>query len=159
MIRIAPLHEIHYPELWRILRNYPEYFDDNLKCETRTLKGFALYMRGKPGLVGINGNEVIGCSYLSEIYNDFGEINIFVKRRSVRNDELLAIVKDNIKYFFNEFNLKMIYALTRIDNKSCMRMMKYVGMKPMNVMKDYEIVDGKKKDCLMSVILREEVLK
>ena len=155
--RISPLKDEHLPQLWGIIQGY-DYFDDIVKMDT--LEDFKMWMKKNvvEGLVGIKGDEIIGCGYLSNIHKGLGEINIFVKRRSIKQNKLVSVIKDYLMYFFIGCNLRMIYGIVRKDNKACLRLMQKVGFKTTTVMEKHERIKNVWKDCIMAVILREEVL-
>ncbi len=155
-IKLISLKDEHLLYLWEILQTYENYFDDRVKIDT--LKDFRKWIKENviECLVGIKGEEIIGCGYLSDIDNNNGEINIFAKRRSINREDFLNVIHNGIRYFFIKFSLKMIYAVTRVDNKACLRLMKSIGMKPSNIFKRYETVKGKKIECIMHTILRRD---
>lgn len=155
-LTIEKLNDTHLSDLWYILKEHDDYFSDRLKKEVGSLNTFKNYFAEMKGLVGKIGDDLIICAYISYIHDGFGEINIFTKRKSITHDELIQVIKDNIGYFFEEFKLKMIYAITRLDNKACIRLMRDVGLKATTFLKDYEIVNGNGVDCVMSVMLKGE---
>lgn len=157
-VRLIPLKDEHLSYLWKILQTYENYFDDRVKMET--LQDFHKWIKENviEYLVGIQDEEIIGCGYLTDISNNNGEINIFVKRRSIKRNDFLDVINSGMRYFFIKYSLKMIYAITRVDNKACLNLMKLINMKPSDILKNHETVKGKKIDCIMYTILRRKIL-
>jgi hypothetical protein len=153
-IKLIPLTESHKKGLWDILSTIPGYFDDKVK--NRTMDEF--FMTVIDALVGMKGKEIVGCAYLSDICNALGEINIFTKRHSVTPDELLRLIKFNIRYFFDKHGLKMLYAVTQCENKACIHLLKKAGFHWSKTLTNYETIRGKKVSGEMYIILREEVI-
>jgi RimJ/RimL family protein N-acetyltransferase len=158
-IRITDMHESHIPELWNILNGYAEYFDDSISIASEM--DFRNYVKKNiiSALVAIKDeNEIIGCAYISNIDNGLGEVNIFTKRRSLEPRQLLQLIKENMRYFIDKYNLSMLYAITRTENKSCVQLLKNIGFKYAADLPEHRIVGNKKINCVMYCILKEEIL-
>jgi RimJ/RimL family protein N-acetyltransferase len=153
-IRLHTLNNNHRKPLWEIVKDIPDYFDD--RATNKTMDEF--FISVIDGLIGMKGDEVVGCAYLSDIYNGLGEINIFTKRHTVNHTELLKIIKNNLHYFFDKHNLKMLYAITHCENKACKRLLKSSGFHYADSYSGQEMIRGKKINGEMYVILREEVI-
>jgi hypothetical protein len=154
-IRLDVIKSEHKKYLWDILKETIDYFDD--RVQGRTMDEFFLTIID--GLVGIKStDEVVGCAYLSDICNGLAEINIFTKRHSIEPNELLRLIKYNMRYFFDRHNLLMLYAVTQPDNRACIKLLQRSGFHWSMTLKDHEVIRGNKVDGEMYVILREEVV-
>ena len=157
MITIQPLKNKHIPELWEIIQSYPDYFNDSVKMET--IADFKDWLKRDviDCLVGIKDNEVIGCGYINSMHNNLAEINIFVKRKSIVLKGIIPVLGLCLHDLVTKHSLKMIYAVVRVDNRASIRLMKAVGFKIVDTLKNYEQVKGKDYDCLLGIIMAEGV--
>lgn len=156
-IEVVPTKSSHLLELWSIFQSYPDYFDDT--CKINTFKEFKKQYKQNviSSLTGIKDGEVIGCAYIDNIHKSLGNINIIIKRKTINPVLTVALLKNFIPYLFKKHNLKMLYAITRVNNLACLRLLKNTGFKITETLKDHEILNGIKIDCVIASILREQV--
>jgi len=156
-MNIERLNETHIPELYQIITSYNSYFDDKVKMDSPETLSNWMKDNVIEGFVGTDNGEVIGCGYLNDIHKNFGEVSIFVKRRSIPHNSLVGILRRHLKYYFDKYNLKMIYAVVAEDNKACMRLLKELKFTPNIWLTKFETINGKPVDCIMYCILKEEL--
>lgn len=157
-IEIILTEDNHIPDFWRILQSYPNFFCDDvgIKSESDFIKWFK--ENSIDSLTAIKDGEVIGCGYLNDIHDSFASIGIFVKKRSIKPSETASMMRKAMPYFFWKHELSMIYGVTRIDNRACIKLLQVVGLKITGTLKNHKKVKGVLTDYVMSSILREQVI-
>lgn len=161
-IEIVPTEGNHIPDFWKILQSYPDFFCDDagVKTEDDFVKWFKEH--SIDSLTAIKDNQIIGAGYLDDIYffatDPLASINIFIKKRSISPKDTAPMMKVALPYFFQKHNLKMIYGITRINNRACLNLLKMIGLKITGTLKKHKKVKGVLTDYVMSSILREQVI-
>ena len=157
-IEIIPTESKHIPHFWKILQEYPNYFSDEVNIQNE--EDFYIWFdeNVKDSLTAIKDNNIIGCSYLNDIHDSFGSLNVFVKKRSVRPWITALVAKKIVKYFIKKHGLKMAYGVVRKDNRACIRLFQAIGMKITGTLKNHKKVNGVLTDYIMSSILKEQVI-
>lgn len=152
MIKVLALQDSHIVELWKMIKD-TDYFVDDSGVET--IDDFKNYLsKMTEPRVGMKDDEVVGCAYLERLYNGLGCISIFTKRRILKPIELVEILSTGMKYYFNKYNLKMLYAVIRSNNKACLRLVQKVGFIISDRLKDHETVKGIKYDNILVTLMR-----
>ena len=155
-ITILEMEKCHLLKLWEILQTYPNYFDDTMGI--KTFSDFHKWYKEKvvDGLVGINKetDEIIGCTYIDEIDNNNGRVNVFMKHKVIPFIEMIELFKKYLNFFIDKHKLKMLYGVIRVENKACLLLLKCLNFKIIpEVLVAYEYVNNKPINCLISTYI------
>lgn len=156
--RCAKIGQMDIPELWQIVKEYPDYFDDGMKI--KNLNNFRQWVNDKviEGVVVWSDGRIAGFGYIDDIYNSFGRVGIFTKRKSLSNNNTVELSKSIIPYLFEAHNLKMLYGIVRVKNLACIKYLKRIGFKVTGVLKNHVKFNNIETDCVIASMLRESVL-
>lgn len=157
MINIKQLENEHIEALWEIIKEYPDYFNDSV-C-MNTVEDFKEWLKRDviDCYVGIRNNEVIGCGYINSLHDGLAEINIFAKKHIIWVNSIIEALKGCLIAIASKHSLKMIYAIVRTDNKASIRLMRAVGFKFVDELKGYEKINGRVYDCIMGIVMKEDL--
>lgn len=141
-------------ELWEILKSYPNYFDDTLHIET--FYDFEKWWKEEiiDYVIGID-EAVFGFGYLTSLENGNGCINLVMKRKAIPFPVAIELYKKYMNYFIDKYNLKMLYAIVRVNNLACLQLLKILGFKITTTLEKHEVVNGKLIDCFIATYIRE----
>ncbi|KKN04243.1 hypothetical protein LCGC14_1099340 [marine sediment metagenome] len=156
-IALIPTIPDHLPFLWEILQGYPNYFADDMKI--KTWEDFIdLSQNVKDSLTVTRDGITVGCIYLDNAFDDFAEINILIKRRTVMPTLTPTLSRKTLKYFFIKHNLKMIIGVIRENNHAAINLMNIAGGIVTDYLPKCEKVGGLWYNCVYTSILREAVI-
>ncbi len=149
-IRVTETTAEDLTALWNIVSQYPSYFDDtaDIKTEKEFKRWFTRNVR--LSLTGRKDKQIIGCGYIDMLVNSVGRINIFLKKKSMSPSLSLSVTENSLEYFFKQKDIGMLYAIVRRNNRACLALIKKLGFKISEVLKDFETIDGLKVDCLLA---------
>jgi len=154
-MEVIPLEHSHILALWEILKEYPDFFADDIKLDNS--ENLWNYLNNKDTLVGIKDGKVIGCAYLEDLHDGFACVALFTKRHSVKPQEMIKTLKENLSYYFEKHNLKMLYAVTRVTNRAVIRLFKTLGFKGFSLLPKFKEVNGKPVDYILAGIIKEDL--
>ena len=151
---IVEFHEVHMQGVWDIIKNYPSFFSDEVAI--KTFNDFKEWFRqeNKGAIISLDGVELTGCSYLDSLHDGLGSINIIFKRHYPL-EKKLELARQGIIFFFDKYNLKMLYGVTRVTNLPCIKFMKKLGFVFTEVLKEHKTVKGKPTDYVLGGLLKE----
>lgn len=148
----------HLPELWKILADYPEYFDDTMNIKSLDDLNTWFAANVIEGIVAIDkNNSLAGCGYLDLIHNRLGRLNIIFKKKVIPMKLILNILVDKLNYFVDKYNLDMIYGVTRTDNRACLMVLSYLGFLKSDYLPDHELINGVYKDCWLMTFMKHKL--
>lgn len=158
-IKVVSLQDNHIPALWNILQEYPDYFADDLNITD--LESFGKYITEKAidPLVGIRDDEILGCGYLEDLHDRMGCVALFTKRRAVKPFDTIRILKDMMPIYFARHNLKILYAVTRVTNRACIRLMRNLSFLGFETVRGFKKVRGEIVDYVIASIVRDKAEK
>ena len=156
-ITVNKLTEDRFFEVYELFQSYPDFFADNFKLDNFCQLHYYLVNKVTDVLIGVKNDKVIGCAYLRNLENGLGEVAIITRRKALHPDETVNTLQNCLHYYFDNNNLNFIYAITRVVNKAALRLNKALGFKGGEILKDYELVNGKFMDCVLTGLLRENL--
>ena len=162
-ILVATIQTCHLRGIWELIERYPYYFDDTLHLKTyndfkdwytvNDIVGvYAQYQISS--LFSLNGG-LIGCAYLTSLENGNGCINLVMKRKSIPFHLTIELYRKYINYFIDKYDLKMLYAIVRVNNLACLQLLKILGFKITTTLEKHEVVNGKLVDCVLATYIRD----
>lgn len=148
-VKIEKLSENHLFELWDIIKEYPNYFEDGINIKSCRDLVFWYKKAVVGGVVGIKDGRIIGCGYLDYMYHGMGSINLFMRRKAVSLPESISVFRKCIEYFTREYNLNLLYGVIRETNKACLYISKALGFTTEDSYDGFEMVNGEKVPCIL----------
>lgn len=156
-IVLIPTIPDHLPFLWEILKSYPDYFADDMKI--KTWEDFVNISQNIKDSVTVTKDSItVGCIYLDNAVDDFAEVNILIKRRSINPKLTPVLLRKALKYFFIRHKLKMISGVIRTNNYPAINLMNIAGGIITHTLPKHEKVSGKWYDCLYVSMLKEAIV-
>lgn len=146
------------PELYRIIKSWPDYWEYDLKkISYPEFFNFCKSVLEK-SLIAINDRKIIGWGSLDYISPDeWATINIVVGKKVVTSKHLRTLCREGLKIFFNEYNLQVIRGFTRAENKLPLSLLEDLGFTIEGTLRKYKKINGKWHDYIVSSILKEEL--
>lgn len=151
-IYLIPATEIHYQPLYDLLLMYPSYFDDANQLQNFNDFKYWFNSTAISPIVGTFNNQIVGCGYLSSINNNNGCVNLFMNRKIIQFKDAIQIFKKCMNYYLDKYDLKMLYAFVRSNNKPCLFLLNLLGFKITNE-KIIEIYNKKEIICKLAIYL------
>ena len=156
MITFEKMDLKHLPVLWEMIKSYPNYFDDTMNI--KNLQDFQKWFISSviDGMVFVNNKIIVGCGYIDNIHNGLARINLFKKRKGIEFYKIFPYYKQYRKYFICKHNIKMLYAIARVDNLASLQLLKLLDFKIADILKEHEIVNGQPIDCIMAIYMEKK---
>jgi len=157
-VELVPTEEKHLVALWKILSEWPRFWEDRGKVTDYWEFHDWFYEKIKNSLTGLDNGEVVGFGFLDQIYPGYYATIGIVKKKGYLNPKMIAaIAKDGLHPLFEKHDLEKIVGIVREDHKASIRLLKKVGFKITGRLRHHAKINGEWKDYIWSEILREEL--
>jgi len=150
-----------YPAFWEILCEHgvEKFFAEPDQVPDLTAFSAWYGVQALYSLTGFDAEKgVVGGAYLDFIQEGYyASVNIFKRRGYLRRELVAAVMQSALPYLFERFDLEKIVGVTRVDNGSCLELLKAIGLTVDGVIRHHRRVRGEWTDYFLTSILREEL--
>ena len=158
-IVIVEFKNSHIPEMWEIMKEYSDYISDDVDMDSVDKFEKFLKIKVRDILVGIRKNRVVGFGYIESMHDGMARFAVLVKKKVVFPQSNIDTLKSLVPYYFRKYkDLRMLYAVTKFNNSSGMRLLDELGFSHFRFLKNYRTIKNNDHDYFMASILRERAL-